>query len=270
MTDLLRRSMAPVVSEAWTEIDREAKRVLELNLAGRKVVDFDGPHGWSLAAVNTGELSPIEKAAPAPGVSASLRTSQPLIEVRASFRLSRASLDGAARGAARLELGPVVEAAEAIAAAEDRMIFNGYQPGGIQGIIAASPHQTISIPSSPERYADAILEAREVLREAGINGPYALVLGTASYKEISLATEQGYPIRKRIEQHIVDGPLVWAPAVDGAVLLSARGGDFVLTVGADLAIGYTSHDRDSVELYLAESLTFRVLEEAAAVALRRA
>lgn len=269
MSDLLRRSMAPIVPDAWREIDREAKRVLELNLAGRKVVDFDGPHGWSAAAVNLGELAPID-ASPAPGVSASLRTSQPLIELRAPFRLSRASLDGAARGAARIELTPVVEAAEAIAAAEDRLIFHGFARAGIRGMVEASPHAAIAIPASPERYADVILEAREMLREAGVNGPYALALGTTSYKEISLATEQGYPIRKRIEQHIIDGPLVWAPAVDGAVLLSVRGGDFVLTVGVDLSIGYTSHDRDSVDLYLTESLTFRVLEEAAAVALRRA
>jgi uncharacterized linocin/CFP29 family protein len=260
--------MAPIVPEAWEEIDREAKRVLELNLAGRKVVDFDGPHGWKLAAVNLGELSPVDEA-PAPGVNASLRASQPLIELRAPLRLSRASLDGAARGAARLDLGPVVDAAEAIAAAEDRMIFRGYATASIRGILEAAPHAPLSIPSSPERYADVILEAREVLREAGINGPYALALGTKDYKELSLAAEQGYPIRKRIEQHIIDGPLVWAPAVEGAVLLSVRGGDFVLTVGQDLAIGYVGHDRDFVDLYLTESLTFRVLEEAAAVALRR-
>jgi uncharacterized linocin/CFP29 family protein len=53
------------------------------------------------------------------------------------------------------------------------------------------------------------------------------------------------------------------------VLVTTRGGDYELTVGQDLAIGYAVHDRDQVELYLTESFTFRVLEEKAAIFLRR-
>ncbi len=64
---------------------------------------------------------------------------------------------------------------------------------------------------------------------------------------------------------------MWAPALrGGAVLLSTRGGDFELTVGQDLAIGYAVNDRNQVELYLTESFTCRVLEEKAAIFLRRA
>jgi uncharacterized linocin/CFP29 family protein len=65
----------------------------------------------------------------------------------------------------------------------------------------------------------------------------------------------------------VDGPLVWAPAVDGAIVMSLRGGDFELTVGQDLSIGYASHDERSVRLYLLESFAFRVLTPEAAVAM---
>jgi len=51
-------------------------------------------------------------------------------------------------------------------------------------------------------------------------------------------------------------------------VLSRRGGDFELTVGQDLAIGYKQHDAKDVDLYYTESFTFRVLEPAAAVELR--
>ena len=44
--------------------------------------------------------------------------------------------------------------------------------------------------------------------------------------------------------------MLWAPAVDGAVVMSTRGGDFELTVGQDPAIGYLDHDAKSVQLYL--------------------
>jgi uncharacterized linocin/CFP29 family protein len=67
-----------------------------------------------------------------------------------------------------------------------------------------------------------------------------------------------------------DVSLVWAPALQGgAVLLSVRGGDYELTVGQDLSIGYAVHDRTDVELFLTESFTFRVLEEKAAIFLSR-
>ena len=54
--DLLKRSLAPITPEAWEQIDEEAKRVLRLHLAGRKLVDVDGPYGWQHGAVNTGRL----------------------------------------------------------------------------------------------------------------------------------------------------------------------------------------------------------------------
>jgi hypothetical protein len=69
---------------------------------------------------------------------------------------------------------------------------------------------------------------------------------------------------------ITGGPLVWAPGVDGALVVSLRGGDFLLEVGQDLAIGYHAHDADSVHLYLVESFSFRVATPEAAVALRPA
>ena len=267
--DLLKRELAPIVSQAWAEIDRRAQQVLKLNLAARKLVDLDGPHGWAHAAINLGRVVDLPSA-PASGVHGALRAVQPLVELRSPFSLSLAELDAAARGANDIDVDPVVEAAERIAEAEDHAVFNGYGDAGIEGIIEASPHAPIAMPDSAMQYPQAILQALEVLREAGIDGPYALALGSHCFKQISLATEAGYPIRKRIEQQILERPVLWAPSVPGAVLLSVRGGDFVLTIGADLSIGYAGHDRQNVELYLVESLTFHVLDGAAAVHLRPA
>jgi uncharacterized linocin/CFP29 family protein len=39
-----------------------------------------------------------------------------------------------------------------------------------------------------------------------------------------------------------------------------RGGDFILTVGGDLAVGYRSHDRDSLQLFCTETLAPQTLE----------
>ena len=267
--DLLHRDLAPIVPEAWDEIDREATRVLKLQLIGRKIVDFDGPQGWKCAAVNLGRLDPLDRA-PADGVEARLRRVQPLIEVRVPFSLDREVLDGVARGAKTLDLEAVVEAAERAARTEDGAIFNGYAAAAITGIIESSPHSPVALSGAMERFPEALLAALQVLREAGVSGPYALALGDEWYRKVSLTTLTGHPIRRWIEQQILEGPILWTPSVESALLLSVRGGDFQLTVGQDLSVGYSRHDAKTVELFLTESFTFRVLDGAAAVALRPA
>ncbi|MFC2251744.1 encapsulin, partial [Labrys portucalensis] len=67
-----------------------------------------------------------------------------------------------------------------------------------------------------------------------------------------------------------DGPVIWAPAIEGGLVLTTRGGDFELTVGQDISIGYASHSATAVQLYFQESLTFRLLTAEAAVALLHA
>ena len=60
---------------------------------------------------------------------------------------------------------------------------------------------------------------------------------------------------------------MWAPGVAGGIVLSLRGGDFVLDSGQDISIGYASHDARSVSLYLEQSFSFRAATPEAAVAL---
>ena len=266
--DLLKRNLAPILPEAWKVIDEEARRVLKLNLAGRKIVDFSGPHGWDFAAVSTGRLALLPDQ-PLKDVSVGLRTVAPLIEVRTPIVLDIMEMDSIARGAVNPDLETIVQAAERMARIEDQAIFHGYPAAGIVGIVESSQHTPIQV-SGTEDWPRALVQAKEVLRAAGVGGPYALVLGHRAYDELSAASEDGYPLRKRIERTLIDGPFVWAPALTGAVLLSIRGGDFELTVGQDLSIGYGYHEKHQVELYLTESFTFRVLEPKAAVWLKSA
>lgn len=266
--DLLKRRRAPVLHEAWEEIDKEARRVLKLHLGARKLVDFSGPHGWKLGGVNTGRLKGIQKG-PVAAVKYAVRELQPLVELRAPFVLKILELDSASRGANDLDLQAVITAAEHVALAEDGAVFNGFKEANITGIVEASPHTPIRVAANVD-WPRAVVQAKETLRAAGMNGPYALALGPKGYDELTADSEDGYPLRKRVEPHL-DGPLVWAPALgSGALLLTTRGGDYELTVGEDLAIGYAVHDRDTVELYLTESFTFRILEEKAAISLVRA
>ena len=116
-------------------------------------------------------------------------------------------------------------------------------------------------------YPHAIANATNLLRQAGIEGPYALAVSPQGYSRIVETTEHGgYPLHEHLTK-ILGGDVVWAPGLDGAVVVSKRGGDFILDVGQDFSIGYTRHDAELVTLYLEESFNFRVTEPDAAVVL---
>ncbi|WP_214322588.1 family 1 encapsulin nanocompartment shell protein [Nonomuraea sediminis] len=264
-TNNLHRGLAPITTEAWAQIEEEARRTFRRNIAGRRVVDVPEAAGPELAAVGTGHLSDIPP--PASGVVAQLRQVQPLVELRVPFTVSRAAVDDVERGSKDSDWQPVKDAARAMAYAEDQTIFDGYAAAGIDGLRARSSNPVLSLPSEPRDYPDTISKALTSLRLAGVDGPYALVLGADAYTEVSETSDHGYPISAHLTR-ILDGELVWAPALKGAFVLSTRGGDFELRLGQDLAIGYTRHDAASIDLYFHQTLTFLTYTDEAVVALQ--
>jgi uncharacterized linocin/CFP29 family protein len=200
-------------------------------------------------------------------VTAARRRVLSVVEVRAPFSLARGDLRDADRGARDIDLAPLDEAAHRIATAENRAVFHGWEAAAIVGIGDASTHDTITLGDDCERYPRHVAHAVEALLRVGIDGPYGLALGPSAYTRVLETTEHGgYPLFDHLRK-IIGGPLVWAPGVEGAVVVSQRGGDFLFEVGEDLSIGYTGHDAEAVELYFVESFTFRVASSDAAVAL---
>jgi uncharacterized linocin/CFP29 family protein len=263
----LHRSLAPISEAAWEAIDEEAARTLRHHLAGRKLVDFSGPHGWAHAARTTGRARTLGTG-PADGTAARLREVHPLVEVRAAFELSLEELDAVERGADDIDLDPVRDAATRAATAEDSAVFHGYDAAGIEGIGEASAHAPLDISDDYDDYPGTVARAVATLQDDGIGGPFAVALGPRCWRGVIETTHHGgYPIFEHIRL-ILGGPIVWAPAVNGAVVLSMRGDDFRLTVGEDFSIGYLGHDDTAVRLFVEESFTFEILEPRAAVWLR--
>lgn len=264
MNDLL-RDLAPVSTEAWEQIEDEAKRTLKLMLAARKVVDFSGPLGWDASAISLGRADRLDPP-PGDGVEARLRRIQALLELRVPFELEREELEAVRRGAKDLNLDPVREAARKAAMSEDRAVFHGYAQAGIRGIAEAAAETTLMISNDYAAYPALVAEAIDKLDGAGVAGPYAIALGPRCYTGLSKTTKGGFPVMEHVHK-LLKGPVVWAPAINGAIVLSMRGGDFEIVVGQDFSIGYIDHSASAVRLYLQESFTFRVMSPEAAVAL---
>src|SRR6201996_9623708 len=260
----LHRELAPISDAAWAQIEEEASRTLKRYLAARRVVDVKGPQGTLLSAVGTGHLSKIE--APAEGILARQRIVKPLVELRVPFELDRQQIDDVERGANDADWQPVKDAAQKIAYAEDRAIFEGYAAAQIEGIRQATSNPIMALPADVRQYPDAIAQAMSQLRLVGVNGPYSIVLGADAYTLLAETVDNGYPVLEHVKKLVKDD-IIWAPAIDGAFLLTTRGGDFDLHIGQDVSIGYLSHTDTVVRLYLQETMTFLMLTSESAVAL---
>jgi uncharacterized linocin/CFP29 family protein len=262
----LNRDLAPISSVAWKRIEQEARDILHLHLAARRLVDFDGPHGWDHSAVDLGRVEAISPEGGA-GVSFRRRVVRPLIELRVPFELDRLELERIDRGAASVDLEPLREAARRFAAAEDTVLFEGHPQAGIPGLVASAANPGVTLPDDPLLLPGAVGEALEQLRQAGVGGPYGVALGPEAFAALSRTVGAGgYPVMKHLQQ-LIDRPVVWAPSLAGGIAVSLRGGDFKLICGRDAAIGYTSHDEKQVRLYLEESFSAELTGPEAAVPL---
>ena len=158
------------------------------------------------------------------------------------------------------------DAAQKIAYAEDRVIFEGYAGAGIGGIRQGTSNPIMTLPAEVRQYPDAIAQALSQLRLVGVNGPYSVLLGADAYTALTETSDNGYPVLEHVKKLVKD-EIIWAPAIAGAFVLTMRGGDFGLHIGQDVSIGYLSHTESVVRLYLQETLTFLLLTAEAAVAL---
>lgn len=270
MSDHLLRSHAPISDGNWALLDDEARERLVPALGARRLVDFSGPHGWRHSATNLGRVS-APSATPCPGVSALQRRVLPLVEVRAEFQIARSELRDDDRGAADADLEPLDRAAHDMAVAENRAVFGGWEEASILGIAPASPHQGLTLPLEADNYPRPVARAVEQLLQSGVEGPYGLALGSDCYTRVSETAEHGgYPLREHLAKILIGGSIVFCPGIEGGVVVSLRGGDFLFETGQDLSVGYLEHDRETVTFYLEQSFSFRVATPEAAVPLKSA
>ncbi|WP_448222168.1 family 1 encapsulin nanocompartment shell protein [Gordonia iterans] len=262
----LHRELAPISTAAWAEIEEEATRSFKRNSAGRRLVDVKGPLGLDVDSVTVGRRSKIDS--PGEGIHAFIRHAQPLVELKVPFTVSREAIDDVDRGASDADWDPVVRAASELARAEDRAIFEGFTAAGIIGITEAASDEAIDLPEDVVDYPEAISNAINRLRLNSVDGPYSLALSADLYAAVNETVNDGYPVQQHLKRILVDGEIIWAPAITGAVLVSTRGGDFELAIGQDVSIGYDSHDADVVNLYFTESFTYLTYTAEAAVPLR--
>jgi uncharacterized linocin/CFP29 family protein len=258
--NLLKRELAPITDKAWEEINEQSREVFKSDLSIRKFADVTGPHGLDMGAVPGGRLT-IPKNQDKKEILYGIQQVQPLVEVRSSFTLDLWELDNVERGAGDIDLDALEKAAKRIAAFEESTIFNGLKSANIKGLKNNSEHEVLAFPTEPSHALHAVTEAVAKLKQVSVEGPYSLVLDTDKWEMVS-SYLNGYPLRSQLE-NVLGGSLIFAPNLEGAMVVSTRGGDLELTLGQDLSIGYETHDKNEVKMYFTEAFTFRIHDPAA-------
>lgn len=260
--DILRKSLAPISDKAWEKINEEAKGTLSTTLSARKIIDVAGPMGFDFAAAPTGRLD-IPKNQGKDGVHYGIHKVMPLVEARIPFELDIWELDNVARGNEDIDLDNLIEAAKKIARFEDEIIYKGFKPAHIDGLLNISGHKGIQLTGNHNNLVDLLSQAIIAFRNKAVEGSYNLVVSHELYKYIN-SFNMDYPLRKHIET-IINGKIIFSDNIDNAILVANRGGDFRLTLGQDFSIGYESHNKQKVQLYFTESFTFQVLDPSAVI-----
>lgn len=259
MMDLLKRELAPLAQEAWDEIDEQAVDVLKTHLSARKVVSVGGPKGWDYTAIPEGRLAILEDSH-----DVAVKTGQyqvkPLVETRTSFSLSRWEMDNIIRGARDIKLDDLEDAMKRMALFEEEAVYNGYDKGGIKGLFQSAEQEAVSFGDSGSDIMAALSKAVLMMKDAYQEGPFTLVVGEEGWNRVNTEV-QGYPLIKRVRD-IIGGDVVFSSVVKDAVLVPYDHEDLELVIGGDFSIGYESHDAEKVNLFVAESFTFRVLDPA--------
>jgi uncharacterized linocin/CFP29 family protein len=252
MMDYLRRSTAPISARVWQALDEAVAQAARHVLAGRRVATFDGPRGWEHVATRLGTMTPC--AAKEGRAVVCVPEVVLLPEVRVDFSLPWSSVEVFERGAPVLDTASAEAAAHELALAEDRIAFYGDPTGNGFLTSKQSPRVRAQDWSKPGQVVADLVRAVETLDGLGVPGPYEAVLAPPRYYAYLQADDSGgYPAARQLKD-VLAAVHRSAVIVGAGAVFSTRGGDFVITVGGDLSVGYRLHDRDAFHLFCVETV----------------
>lgn len=243
----LSREDAPIEAGTWEALDRTMLEAAKNVLAGRRVLNIDGPYGLGLKAI---PLSDPE-AEPAPVISQML----PLALIQRSFTVAKRDLAAFERDGIMLDTKPVAIAAIECAKLEDELVFKGLKD--IPGLLTAKGSNQLKLSPWDEvgTAAEDIIKAVTALDGSGFHGPYCLALAPNRYNLLLRRYPSGnISALEHIKTMATEG-VVKAPTLESAGILLAFGRQFAsIVLGQDMTIGFIGPTIERLEFSISESL----------------
>jgi len=252
MNGFLGRQDAPLSAAMWDVLDNTLIGVARGELAGRRLLEIDGPYGPGMKDVALTD----EEVDDGVYVSASL----PLAFVQQPFQLYTRDLAAFEREPSSLDLTPLVDATLAVARKEDELVFSGTKR--TDGLLTAKGSLKVALSdwSKVGAAQTDFIAAISALDSAGFHGPYAAALAPARYNLLMRRFETAAVSELDVIRSMVGEDVVKAPWLkDGGVVMQA-GKEFAhMVVGQDMGIGFVGPANGLLEFYVAESLAVRML-----------
>ncbi|MBI2853674.1 MAG: bacteriocin family protein [Chloroflexi bacterium] len=260
MNNYLLRNEAPIQPETWQLIDSVVVEAAKSVLAGRRILNIEGPYGLGLKSVELAD----------PNVKSDIITSAtvPLSLIRKGFTLAKRDLAAYERDKVALDTSEAAIAAIDCAQMEDNAVFQGTK--GTPGLTTAKGTNGLGLApwDNVGTAAEDIIKSVNILDEAGFHGPYSLALAPRRYNLLLRRYPNGPTELEHIGNMAAQG-VVKAPALnDGGVLL-ASGRQFAsIVLGQDLTAGFIGPVGERLEFSVSESLTLLIRQPKAICVLK--
>ncbi len=269
--DFLGRETSPVAAELWRQIDEATVGVARNVLTGRRFLHLTGPLG---AGVDSVAVDDAETKAEVAVDGIMTTKGRKLIQLPAlfeDFTLYARDLAQSEKAGTPADLSAVLNAAQALALREDRLIYFGHAKLGYDGLLNAPGVNKLKKGdwSVGENAFTDVAAAIETLTSKGVFGAYTLVVSPSLYLQMQrLQQALGMMEIDRVSK-LVDGRLIKSPVLgkDQALLLCAQPENVDLVIGQDIAAAYLEQ-RDLNHLFrLTETVLPRIKKAKAIVAI---
>ncbi len=263
MMDYLLRSQAPLNAQEWAALDSTAVQVARRNLIARRFLSVYGPVGAAVQGYAADRfpgddmglislLAAEEKDIVAP----QSRRFVPLPILYRDFRLNWRDLEAARRLGLPLDTTGAAIAASAVAAMEDRLIFNGYSELEQEGFLNSAGRQQLPLgdwDTTGGAFA-SVVNAVRTLAQANFRAPYTVIVPPQLFVMLNRVYDNTAVLEIDQVRQLVGGGVYMTPALPErtALVVAAGRENMDLLIAQDLVVAFL--ETASMEHH------FRVLE----------
>lgn len=258
----LNRETSPIPAAVWDQIDSVFAPLLSQRMKLRSLVGFTSVP-FETDAIATGNLKSLISA---DDLTLSVREPIRMVEIRYDFDLPKAIVEAFKRDKPDIDDTVFKKVSNRFSAIENSLILEGVKEAQIEGLLKYIPRQPIHAKDT-KGLIDAVASTMAAFGGAFVEGPYKLVLSTATLIKMVTESEGGVSVKNRLETLLGADFFVVCESIgdDKILALSQRGGDFALYNALDVSIGYAEEKAESYTLFIIESCTFRIINPEAAL-----
>lgn len=258
----LPREAAPISEATWEMIEAAVIGPAKMQLAGRRLLEIQGPFGLGLRTLDHKERGTSAEASFGDAkarMSAPETTAIPLIY--SDFTLSIREIAALEERGSLLDLDAPAKAAIACSRLEDSLIFGGSKELQIDGLMTAPRAAKVKLGDWEQlgQPMEDLIKATNALDAAGFPGPYTAALAPSLFNALYRRYEEAGLTQLEHARQLLASGLVKAPTLaSGGVVLASLRHFASLVIGMDLTPAFVGPTPTGYQFVIMESIAPRI------------